>query len=255
MTTRQTSALRRAAAFTLLSFVSAASLAAQGARGEGVGPGGTFPFASVFFGTGGSIAVTSDLNTRLDTAGYFAVSNDAISYGGGARIGFGRMILGGEFAMTDFGEEGSPANGRTSALRSRFYLGQVGYTWWAGRHLNVYPMLGVGAGTMVLTLSDRNGGGAPPAGVDPSFTEVVLHPNSSSKLDATYLLFEPAVGADWLVLRSLGDRFGLTFGARVGKKIAPNRAAWRLNGRKVIGGPDLGPDGMWLRLTAGIGWR
>jgi hypothetical protein len=255
MTIRLTSALRRAAALSLLAAISAASLAAQGARGEGVGPGGTFPFASIFFGTGGSIAVTSDLNTRLDTAKYFAVSNDAISYGAGARIGFGRMILGGEFAMTDFGEEGNPANGRTSALRSRFYLGQVGYAWWAGRHLNVYPMLGVGAGTMELTLSDRNGGGAPPAGVDPSFTEVVLHPNTSSKLDATYLLFEPAVGADWLVLRSLGDRFGLTFGARVGKKIAPNRAAWRLDGRKVIGGPDLGPDGMWLRLTAGIGWR
>lgn len=255
MTTRLTSALRRAAALTLLSSAAAVSVSAQGARGEGVGPGGTFPFASVFFGTGGSIASTSDLNTRLDTAKYFAASNDAISYGGGARIGFGRMIIGGEFAMTDFGEEGNPSNGRTSALRSRFYLGQVGYAWWAGRHLNVYPMLGVGAGTMVLTLSDRNGGGAPPAGVDPSFTEVALHPNFSSKLDATYLLFEPAVGADWLVLRSLGDRFGLTFGARVGKKIAPNRAAWKLDGRKVIGGPDLGPDGMWLRLTAGIGWR
>jgi hypothetical protein len=57
------------------------------------------------------------------------------------------------------------------------------------------------------------------------------------------------------VLRSLGDRFGLTFGARIGKKIAPNRAAWKLDGRKVIGGPDVGPDGAWLRLTAGIGWR
>jgi hypothetical protein len=255
MTNRLTPALTRAATCTLLLSLAASPLAAQGARGEGVGPGGTFPYASVFLGTGGSIAFTADLNQRLDTAKYFAVSNDAISYGGGARIGFGRMVLGGEFAMTDFGEEGDPRSGRTSALRSRFYLGQFGYTWYAGRHLNLYPMLGVGAGTMVLTLSDRNGGGAPPAGVDPSFTEVALHPNYSSKLDATYLLFEPAIGADWLVLRSVGDRFGLTIGARAGKKIAPNRAAWHFDGRKVVGGPDVGPDGGWFRLTAGIGWR
>jgi len=247
--------LRRVATIATLVMTFAASSAAQGARGEGVGPGGTFPFASFFLSAGGSVASTRDLNARLDSAKYFAVSNDAISYGGGARVGWGRMILGGEFSVTTFGEEGDPVTGRTSALRSRFALGQVGYAWWAGRHLNVYPMLGVGTGTMVLTLSDRHGGGAPPAGVDPSFTDIALHPNFSSKLDATYLLFEPAVGADWLVLRSLGDRFGLTIGARVGKKFAPNRAAWKLDGRKVIGGPDVGPDGAWFRLTAGIGWR
>lgn len=248
-------AITRVAALALGAAVSIAPLHAQGARGEGVGPGGTFPYGTAFLSTGGSIAGTRDLNSRLDTAGYYAVSNDAISYGGGARLNFGRMIIGGEFAVTDFGEEGNVTSGRTSALRSRFYLGQLGYAWYAGRHLNLYPMLGVGAGTMTVTLSDRNGGGAPVAGVDPSFTEVLLHPNSSSKLEATYLLFEPAVGGDWIVLRSVGDRFGLTVGARLGVKIAPNRAAWRLDGRKVIGGPDLGPDGAWFRLSAGIGWR
>jgi hypothetical protein len=254
MTYRLSSVFLGATAFALAAAI-ASPLLAQGARGEGVGPGGTFPYGSIFLATGGSVANTADLNLRLDTAGYYAVSNDAISYGGGARVNFGRLIVGGEFAVTDFGEEGDASNGRTSALRSRFYLAQVGYAWYAGRHLNLYPMLGVGAGTMVVTLSDRNGGGAPPAGVDPTFTEVVLHPNYSSKLNATYLLFEPSLGGDWLVLRSVGDRFGLTIGARLGKKIAPNRAAWKLDGRKVIGGPDLGPDGTWFRLTAGIGWR
>ena len=246
---------RRAVALTLLGAALALPLRAQGARGEGVGPGGTFPFASFFIATGGSTAATGELNIRLDTAKYFAVSNDAISYGGGGRLAFGRMIFGGEFAMTDFGEEGNPVNVKTSALRSNFYLAQVGYAVYAGRHLNIYPMLGVGAGRMVVTLSDRNGGGKPPAGVDPSFTDIVLHPNYSSKLDATYLLFEPSIGGDWLVLRSVADRMGLTLGARVGQKLAPNRAAWHLNGGKVVGGPDIGPNGPWLRRTAGIGIR
>ncbi len=253
MTNRNPSALLVATVALLTA--TAVPLAAQGARGEGVGPGGTFPYSMVFFSAGGAYATTGELNTRLDTAKYFAVSNDAISYGGGARVNFGRMIFGGEFAVTDFGEEGNPANGRTSSLRSRYWMGQYGYALYAGRHLNVYPMLGVGAGTMIVTLSDSKGGGAPAAGVDPTFTDVVLHPNYSSKLDATYLLFEPSIGVDWLVLRSVGDRFGTTFGARLGQKIAPNRAAWKLDGRKVVGGPDLGPDGLWLRLTVGVAWR
>lgn len=255
MPIHRSSVVLGACALVILGMTAATAAHAQGARGEGVGPGGTFPYATIFFGTGGSVASTRDLNARLDTAKFFAVSNDAISYGGGLRLGFGRVIVGGEFAYTDFGEEGDPVNGLTSSLRSRFYLGQFGYAWWAGRHFNLYPMIGVGAGTMQVELGNRNGGGSPPAGRDPTFTEVVVHPNYSSKLDATYLLFEPAIGADWLVLRSVADRMGVTIGARLGKKFSPNRAAWKLNGGKVIGGPDVGPDGTWFRLTAGIGWR
>lgn len=246
---------KRRLALAALVLCASSPLTAQGARGEGVGPGGTFPYLSVFFSTGGSLTSTRDLNARLDTAKFFAVSNDAISYGGGVRGRWGRMILGGEFAMVDFGEEGDPVRGKTSALRGSHYLMQIGYSWWAGRHLNVYPMLGAGAGTMSVTLSDRNGGGAPPAGVDPTFTEIVMHPNYSSTIVARYLLFEPAIGADWLVLRSVGDRMGLTIGARLGKSSTPNRAAWKLDGAKVVGGPDVGPDGMYGRLTFGIGWR
>ncbi len=248
-------AFQRTVALAILVMCAAPVLAAQGARGEGVGSGGTFPYVSVFFATGGSLTSTGDLNARLDTAGFFAVSNDAISYGGGVRGRWGRMVFGGEFSAIDFGEEGDPVRGKTSALRSRYYLAQVGYATWAGRHLNVYPMLGIGAGSMSLTLADRNGGGTPPTGVDPTFTEIVLHPNYSSLVVANYLLFEPAIGADWLVLRSVGDRLGLSIGARLGKSFAPNRAAWKLHGSKVIGGPDVGPDGMFARFTFGIGWR
>jgi len=245
----------RAAALVMAALAIIAPLGAQGARGEGVGPGGTFPYGNIFFTTGGNITNTDGINGYVRQGGYYTVSNDAISYGGGVRGNWGRLILGGEFAYADYGEEGNPDNGRTIALKSRYYLAQAGYSWYAGRHLNVYPMLGVGVGSMILTLSDRNGGGAPPAGRDPTFDEVVLHPNYSSDLIANYLLFEPAIGADWLVLRSVADRFGVSVGARLGKRIAPNRATWKLEGTKVVGGPDAGPDGAFLRLSIGIGWR
>ncbi len=255
MTHRSPWLIARSVGFVLAASATLMPLRAQGARGEGVGPGGTFPYSSVFVATGGNLINTDDVITRLNTGGYFAISNDGISFGGGVRGSWGRLIVGGEYAAVDYGEEGNPDNGRTVALKNHYYLAQAGYALWAGRHLNVYPLLGVGLGGVTLTLSDRNGGGAPPAGKDPTFDEVVLHPNTSSDLIANYLLFEPAIGADWLVLRSVGDRFGVTLGGRLGKRIAPNRATWKLGGTKVVGGPDAGPDGAFLRLTLGIGWR
>ncbi|MHB1310879.1 MAG: hypothetical protein ACYC3L_02590 [Gemmatimonadaceae bacterium] len=245
----------RAVALALFASAVLAPLGAQGARGEGVGPGGTFPFATIFVSTGSSITSTDGINKYIGPGGFFAVSNDAIAYGGGVRGSWGRIVGGGEFSYTDYGEEGNPDNGRNIALKSRYYLAQAGYAWYAGRHLNVYPLLGVGVGSVTLTLSDRNGGGAPPAGKDPTFPDVVQHPDFSSDLTADYLLFEPAIGVDWLVLRSVADRFGVSVGARLGKRVAPNRATWKLDGAKVVGGPDAGPDGTFLRLTIGIGWR
>lgn len=255
MHARTSAAVTRAVALAIAASVVNMPLGAQGARGEGVGPGGTFPFATIFVATGSSITSTDGINKYIGAGNFFAVSNDAISYGGGVRGSWGRAVLGGEFAYADYGEEGNPDNGRNIALKSRYYLAQAGYAWYAGRHLNIYPILGIGMGSVILTLSDRNGGGAPPAGVDPTFPEVVLHPNFSSDLTGNYLLFEPAVGADWLVLRSVADHFGVSVGARLGKRIAPNRATWKLDGTKVVGGPDAGPDGTFLRLTVGIGWR
>jgi hypothetical protein len=247
--------VRSVACIILGAAAAIAPVGAQGARGEGVGPGGTFPYSSAYFSTGGTWMNVDGINGVTTKAGYYTVSNDAISYGGGLRLGFGRMLFGGEFATVDYGEEGNLNNGRTIRLKNRYYLAQVGYAWWAGRHFNLYPVIGAGLGAVTLDVSDRNGGGATPAGVDPTFDEVVQHPNYSANLVGNYLLFEPAIAADWLVLRSVADRFGLTMGARIGRRIAPNRSTWKVGGTKVVGGPDAGPDGTFLRLTVGIGWR
>lgn len=230
-------------------------LAAQGARGEGVGPGRTFPYANVFVATGGTLVVVNEVNGRLDNHGYFASSDDAIAVGGGLRIGYGRAILGFEFNAADHGEEGNPENGRTVQIKHRTGVLQAGYAFYAGRHLNAYGMFGAGVNRVTLLVGDRSGTRALPAGVQPTFEEVLEAPGQSASLQGVNLTFEPAIGADWLVLRSAGDRFGLTLGARLGSRSAPNRTQWKLDGEKVIGGPWLKPTGSYFRVTLGIGWR
>lgn len=242
-------------ALALLASVAAPALVAQGARGEGVGPGGTFPYSSLFVATGGTLVIVDEVNGRLDKHGYLASSNDAIAFGGGLRMGYGRAILGVEYTAADLGEEGNPNNGRTVQVTHKTALLQAGYALYAGRHLNAYTMLGAGVNHVTLLVGDRSGTRALPAGVQPMFEEVLQNPGPSASLRGFNLTFEPAVGMDWLVLRSVGDRLGLTLGARLGLRIAPNRTTWQLDGEKVVGGPWLKPTGKYFRLTAGIGWR
>jgi hypothetical protein len=231
------------------------TLGAQGARGEGVGAGGTFPYSSLFVATGGTLVVVDEVNGRLGKHGYFAVSNDAIAFGGGLRMGYGRAIYGLEYTAADHGEEGNPVNGRTAQVTHKTALLQAGYAFYAGRHLNAFAMLGAGVNHVTLLVGDRSGTRALPAGVQPTFEEVLQAPGPSASLRGFNLTFEPAVGMDWLVLRSVADRVGLTLGARVGIRSAPNRTTWQLDGEKVVGGPWLKPTGKYFRVTAGIGWR
>lgn len=239
----------------LLLSAAAPTLVAQGARGEGVGAGGTFPYSSLYASTGGTWIVVDEVNGRLDKHGYYALSNDAIAFGGGLRIGYGRAILGVEYTAADHGEEGNPNNGRTVDVKHNTALLQAGYAFYAGRHLNAFAMLGAGVNHVTLFAGDRSGTRKLPAGVEPTFEEVLQDPGPSASLRGLNLTFEPAVGLDWLVLRSVGDRLGLTLGARLGQRTAPNRTTWQLDGEKVVGGPSLKPTGKYFRVTAGIGWR
>lgn len=255
MPNRLSVAVQRAAALAILVSIAVPALVAQGARGEGVGAGGTFPYSSLFVAAGGTLVVVDEVNGRLTKHGYFTSSDDAIAFGGGLRMGYGRAILGFEYSAADHGEEGNPNNGRTVQVTHKTALLQGGYAFYAGRHLNAYAMLGAGVNHVTLLVGDRSGTRTLPAGVQPTFEEVLEHPGPSASLKGYNLAFEPAVGMDWLVLRSVGDRVGLTLGARLGLRSTPNRTTWQLDGEKVVGGPWLKPTGKYFRVTAGIGWR
>jgi hypothetical protein len=55
------------------------------------------------------------------------------------------------------------------------------------------------------------------------------------------------------MLRSDASHIGVTFGIRIGTTISPHRTSWSYEGRNVVGAPDAGPVGSFLRLTLGIG--
>jgi hypothetical protein len=220
------------------------------------------PFTTVFFTTGTLLVDVTKLNPHFERTdigdptkrpGYFTISNDAFAVGlGGYGAVLDRFVLGGEFLYGDVGQESSPS-GKTNALTTSYIVATAGYAVFTSWRLNVVPSLGLGFGTLNLTLKDRNGGAGISATQDPDFDEIIAKPGASSVIKGSYFVMQPSIAADFLVLRSTESRLGLTLGVHFSSPISPNRTKWTYQGRDVFNGPDVGPSGGSLRLVAGVG--
>ena len=139
-------------------------------------------------------------------------------------------------------------------MNSAYWMGTVGYAFFTTfRKFNFLGFLGVGEGTTKIVVSDRNGGATVATNVDPLFNDILSNPGFSSTLNGTYTVIQPGIGIDYLMLRSKESHTGVTFGIRVGTTISPHRTAWTYEGRDVVGAPDAGPVGSFVRLTLGVG--
>ena len=221
------------------------------------------PFSNVFISVGTFYIDANRLNERFartdllslvppKRTGFDAIANHGYATGLGGYFSYGRVLIGGEFEYADLGSESSPT-GKTNQLRTTYVLGQVGYAAWTGWRFTLYPFLGVGAGNLTLTLKDRTGGASLPASANPTFDDVVLSPGAKSDMSGFYILVQPGIGFDYLVLRNEKDHVGISLGLRVTTAISPHRTTWKYMGNEVFGGPDAGPTGSSIRLSLGIG--
>jgi hypothetical protein len=248
-----------------LAITIAASAGIAGAQPGGQAVGRTrapIPAFSAFWVSTGTLLMdVSKLNPhfeRLDLAptdrpGFFTLSNDGYSLGvGGYGPVMGRIVLGGEWNTASMGEEASPS-GKTNAISTRYWMGTLGFAAWTNWRINVIPFAGIGLGKVKLTLKSRDGGPTVPDTRDPTFDEIILSPGSSSQVDGSYVMVQPGVAVDFLVLNQTSQTIGLTLGVRFSSVLSPNRTSWTYNGRDVFGGPDTGPTGGSVKVILGVG--
>jgi len=250
---------RRIAAAGALSFAVTASPApAQDGGGSFV-----VPFSSLYLTTGTLLMDVSRLNVRFSRpdllllvppqrTGFEAISSDGYSIGIGGSAPVGRVLLGGEWHYSDLGEESSTA-AKTNRLETTYAMATVGYAAWTGWRFTLFPFLGVGAGSLTLTLRSRSTVTPPSLPLDPTFDEIVLGGADESRITGTYVMVQPGVGFDYLALRSNEQHVGIVLGVRFSSAITPNRTTWKYAGRSVFGAPDTAPKGAMLRLVFGIG--
>ena len=132
-------------------------------------------------------------------------------------------------------------------------MGTIGYAAFTAWRVNVMPFVGIGTGTLTLTLRDRNGGAGVSGTQDPTFDDVLATPGAQSTMTGRYVIVQPGLAIDYLMLRDDHSSMGVTFGLRLASAISPNRTTWSYSGRDVFGGPDAGPTGGVIRVLIGIG--
>ncbi|MFQ5868629.1 MAG: hypothetical protein ACE5JC_01880 [Candidatus Zixiibacteriota bacterium] len=186
-----------------------------------------------------------DFNDRLGSKGYSKHSDDFLSIGGGAHVIIKRIVLGGEGHALVVGNEEAiiPAGTFKTSLSGIYGFLNVGYLTYRQGDLHVYPLIGLGGGSMNLKIGNAE------------FDEVLDNPRGNARLSSLGFLINLAVGADYFV--ELGEsekgNAGLVLGLRAGYTIAPTEGQWEAEGIQVSGGPDVGITGPYIRLMIGGG--
>ena len=214
--------------------------ATAGAAGDPVARGG-----AGYFLMGGTRPDLGSLNTVLTRSGYPGLPASYITVGGGGHAFIGRLALGGE--VHRLAARGNASPDWNTSLSGSCGFFDIGLTLHSGMDFAVYPLFGIGAGSMTLKIASRG-----PA----SFGDVLEAPGRGSHLQKSGFLMQIALGADrWLGPVRSGRRSGFFVGLRAGYVFAPGGGSWELEGIEAAGGPRAGWTGPYIRIIIGAGGR
>ncbi|MCD6594601.1 hypothetical protein J7L68_02890 [bacterium] len=192
----------------------------------------------VYFLFGTTMPQLDKLNTRLGNYNYTEISNRLVSYGAGFHGTIKDHLLFGFEWSTMSGKEIKSTDGtiKENLSASEWFI-DIGYVIVSVAHFNVYPFLGVGAGTMTLTLSEIN---------NLSFDEILDGPTGITRLSTGGFLLNPSLGMDY----SLGN---FLIGVRGGYTFDPFVGTWKIEDSKVSNGPETSLIGPYVNIMLGFG--
>jgi hypothetical protein len=194
-----------------------------------------------YFGIGVQTVEIEELNERLLGLGYPEFDRTMLSIGGGGYAVRGRtLMIGGEGYGLYSGE--TTVGGRDVRLTGGYGLFQVGYLYDTGAGLELFPTAGFGAGGLALSLG--------PSGTGDDFDDVVTDPNREATLHQGSLLLSVGFGGHYRFGAGSG---GPTLGLHAGYTFQPYTSNWRLGGNSLADGPDVGIEGLFVRVTIGGG--
>jgi hypothetical protein len=186
-----------------------------------------------------------DLNGALLPFGFLPFRDRALSLGGAGWGIRGRWMIGGE------GQGLIVPSRESGGLQTRLNIGyglfDVGYRIVATDALDVFPMLGVGGGGILVDITPRGAF---------NFDDVLADPGRGSRLRGASFALSTSIG---VVVKARGRRTrhgegGLAIGARAGYVFATDPDEWKLNEEgDVAGVPEVSFSGPFAGLMLG-GW-
>lgn len=196
---------------------------------------------------GGTQLDINDLNARLGDAGYPTFAEEFLQLGFAHTSLRHRLLLGFELA----GLMRPAATTDDGAWRTRVAGGygmfNIGYDAFRDGGFSVQPKVGVGAGGVVLAITDR---------AAPSFDDVLAQPGRGVQMTSGSLLLDGSIGVQYRMRpgTALGAR-NLVLGIRGGYTQSVLHGEWRRETGDAPGGPTAGWGGPHLEFLIGRSTR
>ena len=199
-----------------------------------------------YFYSGVSFADLDALNTMLMENGMPELGNTSVSFGGGGQGIIGNFILGGE-GHGIVGESGLNQTYRVS-YGGGYGLFNIGYVVYAKPAVLIYPMLGIGGGGQSVTITNRST-------LPVSFSDLLEDPKHQSVLTKGSFLIDLSVNSNIFIFGNTGGNSsgGFLVGLRAGYLLELSNARWYIDDQELVGGPDSGMSGPYIRLVIGGG--
>jgi opacity protein-like surface antigen len=192
---------------------------------------------------GGTQLDINDLNARLGDAGYPTFAEEFFQLGFGHTSMRERLLLGFELA----GLMRPAATTDDGAWRTRVAGGygmfNIGYDAFREGGFSVQPKIGVGAGGVVLAITER---------AAPGFDDVLAQPGRGVQMTTGSLLLDGSLGVQYRMRpgTALGAR-NLVLGVRGGFTQSVLHGEWRRETGDAPGGPTAGWGGPHLEFLIG----
>jgi hypothetical protein len=201
-----------------------------------------------FFMVGLQRLDVGSLNEGLAGAGFPRFSDSALTLGGGGMGVVGPLLLGGEGHGVLGSEESSADGAFQTRLGGGYGMLTVGYDLLPDQPGSLYPMMGFGAGAMSVRIDERGA---------PSFDDLLMEPRRGVEVSRVSFLMMVALGGDYLFgVGSMGPELaGIALGMRLGYMTSVAQRSWSTEVGSVAGGPDLAPEGPFIRFQVGGGRR
>ena len=115
-----------------------------------------------------------------------------------------------------------------------------------GNSIDCFPTIGVGVGFTRLHIADNSSS-------EYSFDEALSNPEKELSALNSSLLIDIGFSMEYKIKRSQNKGKGFRIGAKIGYQFAPLVSEWNMGENELAGGPDVGINGYYLKMTIGKG--
>ncbi len=186
------------------------------------------------------------LNSRLSSNGYSTLEKNFVMFGVGGHAVMDNWIAGGEAHWMN--RQKTTSGAYDLYVTGGYFMVNAGYVVRRADTYMIYPMAGIGFGTLTLNIQSAT---------SPTFDQALANPKSGTQLTHSSAVFNIALAADGLapvIHTGSSIHMPFTFGFRAGYLFSTPLGGWQSTEGDSSGGPSLSFTGPYMQITMGLGF-